>query len=144
MRLHTSIALGAMTVALAAVPGTALAKGTHHAKRQAAPVEGQLTVAEQLAQAQQQLAQMQAQLNALQARLDAQATAAPQMAQATQAAQGKADEAQATATVLTCQHGSNFPSCVACPSLLLGKATLADCRGHFTRTTALASKRATE
>ncbi|MFO0676476.1 MAG: hypothetical protein U0169_08080 [Polyangiaceae bacterium] len=23
-------------------------------------------------------------------------------------------EAQATATVLTCQHGSNFPSCVAC------------------------------
>ena len=98
MRLHTSIALGAMTVALAAVPGTALAKGTHHAKRQAAPVEGQLTVAEQLAQAQQQLAQMQAQLNALQARLDAQATAAPQMAQATQAAQGKADEAQATAT----------------------------------------------
>ncbi|MBS0254265.1 MAG: hypothetical protein JSS36_03385 [Proteobacteria bacterium] len=104
MRLQSTIAphaLGAaLTIALAATPGAALAKSARHAAHKAATPagEGQLTLAEQLAMAQQQIAQMQAQLNALQARLDGQASAAPQMAQATQAAQTRADEAQATAT----------------------------------------------
>ena len=72
MRLQSSIALGALTVALAAMPGAALAKTAHHAKHKAAaePVEGQLTTAEQLTMAQQQIAQLQAQLNALASRID--------------------------------------------------------------------------
>ena len=100
MRLQSSIALGALTVALAAMPGAALAKTAHHARHKAAaePVEGQLTTAEQLTMAQQQIAQLQAQLNALASKIEGQSAAAPQVAQATAAAQTKADQAAATAT----------------------------------------------
>ncbi len=95
MRMHSTIAVAAMAVALAA-PQAAMAKTVKHAKV-AKTTEKGLTTAEQLQMAQQQLAQMQAQLNALQAKIDQQQS---QQASASdvQAASAKADQALAAAS----------------------------------------------
>ena len=104
MRLHSTIAPGALANALAtalALPAAAEAKARHHAAAAADGAEAGLTTTEQLQMAQQQLAQLQAQLNALQAKIDAQAAGSPAAADAAKlaaAADAKADKALAAAT----------------------------------------------
>ena len=107
MRITSSIALGALAIALA-TPAMADGRPVHHraahhhaAAADAEPVEGNLSTAEQLQLAQQQLAMLQAQLNALQAKIEAQAASAPAAADATRLAteaNTKADKALAAVT----------------------------------------------
>jgi len=107
MRLHSTIALGAVAAVLA-LPAVAEAKPAHHAHRAshsaragASDGEASLNTVEQLQMAQQQLAQMQAQLNMLQAKIDAQGAGSPAAADATRLAteaNAKADKALAVAT----------------------------------------------
>ena len=104
MKLHTSIALSAVAVAIA-VPGAAWADaGSHHAhhhaarhhaaRHHAAPAEQGLTSAEQLKVAQEQISQLQAQLNSLQAKVDGSTQSSPALAQAS----GQAAVASQTAS----------------------------------------------
>ncbi|MEY2943139.1 MAG: hypothetical protein RLY97_1153 [Pseudomonadota bacterium] len=98
MRLHTSIALGAIAAVLA-LPATAEAKAKSHARAAASSAqEAGLTMSEQLQMAQQQLAQMQAQLNAMQARLEQTAAAQTAAADAINANTAATSAAAATAT----------------------------------------------
>ena len=121
MKLHTSIALSAVAVAIA-VPASADAKAHHgarhhHAARHHAAAEEGLTSAEQLKVAQEQISQLQAQLNSLQARVEGSAQSSPALAQAssqaavaTQAAgdaSAKADQALAVATAAKASADAN-------------------------------------
>jgi hypothetical protein len=74
MRLHSSIALAAMSVMLA-MPVVAQAESARHSHKAASEASESLTTTEQLRLAQEQISQLQAQLNMLASKLDQTAAA---------------------------------------------------------------------